>query len=317
MTASVPEDTNRIRSIDGMAARIRSPSSTSRGDVAPRANPSRAASRTASTTAGTAWPRIAGPQDADVVEVPAAVDVPDARAPAGVEDERRPPDGAERPDRAVDAAREQVLGVLAQRRLAAAGRRTGPPWRAPDLGQSCQASRAQVARSAAAYVITKPAPARRIAVVDSVRARRRSSQPRCAAASIDANSPLTWYAPIGTSNRGAGRGQDVQRRQRRLDQQHVRALGHVDRHLAHRLAGVGRVHLVAAPVTERGRGARGVPERAVERRGGLRGVGEDRRRPAKPPASRPRRIAATWPSIIPLGATMSAPASAWEAAVRA
>ena len=63
MTASVPDDTKRIRSIDGIAARIRSPSSTSRGPVAPSANPSRAASRTASTTAGAPWPRIAGPQD--------------------------------------------------------------------------------------------------------------------------------------------------------------------------------------------------------------------------------------------------------------
>ncbi len=63
MTASVPDETKRSRWMDGIAARIRSPSSTSRGPVAPRANPSSAASRTASTTAGAAWPRIAGPQE--------------------------------------------------------------------------------------------------------------------------------------------------------------------------------------------------------------------------------------------------------------
>ena len=50
---------------------------------------------------------------------------------------------------------------------------------------------------------------------------------------------------------GAGGGQDVQRGHRRLDQQHVRALGDVGVHLAHGLAAVRRVHLVAAPVAER------------------------------------------------------------------
>ncbi len=62
IAASVPDDVNRSRSIDGSAARIASPSSISRGEVAPRAKPSSAAARTASTTSGWAWPRIAGPQ---------------------------------------------------------------------------------------------------------------------------------------------------------------------------------------------------------------------------------------------------------------
>ncbi len=62
MAASVPEDVKRSRSIDGIAARIASPSSISPGDVAPSANPRRAARRTASTVAGWAWPRMAGPQ---------------------------------------------------------------------------------------------------------------------------------------------------------------------------------------------------------------------------------------------------------------
>ena len=62
---------------------------------------------------------------ADVVEVPAAVGVADARPSPGVEDERRAADGAERPDRAVDAAREQVRGAGAQVGLAAVGGRAG------------------------------------------------------------------------------------------------------------------------------------------------------------------------------------------------
>ena len=38
---------------------------------------------------------------------------------------------------------------------------------------------------------------------------------------------------------------------------------------------------------------------------------------AKPPPSSAARMAPTWPSIIPDGATMSAPASAWASAMRA
>src|SRR5450759_3515349 len=63
IAASVPLEVKRRRSIEGIAARTSSPSSTSRGDVAPSANPSSAAARTASTTSGRAWPRSAGPHE--------------------------------------------------------------------------------------------------------------------------------------------------------------------------------------------------------------------------------------------------------------
>src|SRR5438309_29857 len=49
--------------------------------------------------------------------------------------------------------------------------------------------------------MTMPAPARAIAVSDSRMAPRLSIQPRCAAASIIAASPLTWYAASGRSKR--------------------------------------------------------------------------------------------------------------------
>ena len=63
MTASVPDDVNRSRSIDGIAARIASPSSISSGLVAPSASPIADGSLTiASITVGCACPRIAGPQ---------------------------------------------------------------------------------------------------------------------------------------------------------------------------------------------------------------------------------------------------------------
>ncbi len=63
ITASVPDEVNRSRSIDGMAVRMASPSSISRGCVAPSAKPLVAARVTASTTVGWACPRIAGPHD--------------------------------------------------------------------------------------------------------------------------------------------------------------------------------------------------------------------------------------------------------------
>src|SRR5712692_6632806 len=62
-------------------------------------------------------------------------------------------------------------------------------------------SRSHVAASAEKYVITVPAPARTMAVSDSSTAPRRSTQPRSAAASIIAASPLTWYAASGRSKR--------------------------------------------------------------------------------------------------------------------
>ena len=61
MTASVPDEVNRIRSMDGIAERIASPSSISAGFVAPRARPSATRLAIAAVTAGWACPRIAGP----------------------------------------------------------------------------------------------------------------------------------------------------------------------------------------------------------------------------------------------------------------
>src|SRR5581483_7135925 len=70
---------------------------------------------------------------------------------------------------------------------------------------------------------------------------------------------------------------DVEVGQRRLDHQHVGALGDVELAFAQRLAHVAGVHLVAAPVAERRRAAGDVAERAVERGGELRRVRDDRR----------------------------------------
>ena len=64
MAASVPEDTNRTISTDGRAETTSSASSTSPSVGAPNEVPSAAAETTAATTAGWAWPRISGPQDA-------------------------------------------------------------------------------------------------------------------------------------------------------------------------------------------------------------------------------------------------------------
>ncbi len=50
----------------------------------------------------------------------------------------------------------------------------------------------------------------------------------------------------------------------------------VEQRLAHCLAAVGGVHLVAAAIAERGRRAGGLAEGPVEGRGELGGVGEDR-----------------------------------------
>ena len=63
MTASVPDETMRSFSIDGISARTSSASSVSRAVGAPKVRPCLQASRTAATTAGWAWPRIAGPQE--------------------------------------------------------------------------------------------------------------------------------------------------------------------------------------------------------------------------------------------------------------
>src|SRR3712207_8377471 len=57
---------------------------------------------------------------------------------------------------------------------------------------------------------------------------------------------------------------DVQVGQGRLDHDRVGTLGEVLRHLAQRLVGVGRVHLVGRAVAELRRTLGRLPERAVE-----------------------------------------------------
>ena len=85
------------------------------------------------------------------------------------------------------------------------------------------------------------------------------------------------------------RGADhVEVRQRRLDHDHVGALGDVELALAQRLADVGGIHLVAAPVAERRRRVGRLAERPVERGGVLGRVGDDRRLRAAPRGSRRR-----------------------------
>ena len=63
IAASVPEETSRTISTDGTASTISAASSTSRSVGAPKLVPSRAASVTASTVSGSAWPNTSGPQD--------------------------------------------------------------------------------------------------------------------------------------------------------------------------------------------------------------------------------------------------------------
>ena len=63
MVASVPEDTSRIRSSEGNAACSASPRAISRSVEAPKVVPSAAALRMASSTSGSACPRISGPHD--------------------------------------------------------------------------------------------------------------------------------------------------------------------------------------------------------------------------------------------------------------
>ncbi len=63
MVASVPELTRRTISTEGSMAQISSAMSTSLSVGAPKDRPFKAASRTASTIAGWAWPAMAGPQE--------------------------------------------------------------------------------------------------------------------------------------------------------------------------------------------------------------------------------------------------------------
>ena len=108
---------------------------------------------------------------------------------------------------------------------------------------------------------------------------------------------------------------DVQVRAGRLDHQDVGTLLDVERHLAQRLARVRRVHLVAAAVAE---GRRAIaPPRGTGRRSAEAYLTAYERIgvftwPLRP---RARRIAATRPSIMSEGATMSAPASPCDSAI--
>ena len=63
IVASVPELTSRTCSTGSTRAMISSASSISASVGAPKDSPCPAAARTASTTAGCAWPRIIGPHE--------------------------------------------------------------------------------------------------------------------------------------------------------------------------------------------------------------------------------------------------------------
>ncbi len=83
-------------------------------------------------------------------------------------------------------------------------------------------------------------------------------------------------------------------------------------HLVHRLARVGRVHLISAAVAELRRGFRRPRERARKTRRRTWPRRPESRSSRNPFASSAARIAATRPSIMSDGATMSAPARACE-----
>ena len=122
--------------------------------------------------------------------------------------------------------------------------------------------------------------------------------------------------PSGTASRSFARADHVEVGERRLHHHDVGALVDVGRDLAERLVGVRAGPLVARAVAEPRRALGRLAERPVERGRVLRRVGQDRRRRSSPPPSSAARIAPTWPSIIPLGATMWAPASACATAIR-
>ena len=97
----MPEETSRTCSIDGTASAISAASSTSRSVGAPKLVPARAASRTASTVSGSAWPKIERPPGLHPVEQPAAVGRLEVGALAASDEERLvDADRAHRADRA-------------------------------------------------------------------------------------------------------------------------------------------------------------------------------------------------------------------------
>ena len=161
----------------------------------------------------------------------------------------------------------------------------------------------------------KSAPARRIEVSDSRIARSRSIHPFCAAAMIMLNSPLTWYAPNRHSRTGRRACRIMSRYgMRRLHHDHVRAFFQIQFDFAHRLPRVRRDpsgscagRQTAASIRPPRERAHRTPTRISPHRKGS----ECSHNPAPSSAF---RIAATRPSIMSLGRTMSAPPRAWETA---
>ena len=142
-------------------------------------------------------------------------------------------------------------------------------------------------------------------------------------------------------DRVGDRSDDIEIADRRLHHHHVGALGDVELRLAHRLRRrPGRVLLVRRAIAELRRALGRVAERAVERRGVLRGVGEDRdvgeavavqgrsgsRRPGRPSSRsarphgrrprpgrpRSRRTARAWRRCRPRRPTVSRPQWPWS-----
>ena len=123
----------------------------------------------------------------------------------------------------------------------------------------------------------RSAPARLMAVRCSRATASPSIQPRSAAALIIEYSPDTWYAATGRSTSARAAGDHVEVGEGGLHHDDVGALGDVGADLGQRLAAVARVLLVALAVAAVGdRDVDRVAERAVERRGVLGRVGEDR-----------------------------------------
>src|SRR5215217_7235333 len=107
------------------------------------------------------------------------------------------------------------------------------------------------------------APARFMPVSASRTTARSSSQPFWAAAMIIAYSPLTLYTATGTFVVSYDPANDVEIRQGGLDHDNVRSLLDIQLDFEECFVGVGRVHLVAAPVAEGGCALGGLPERSV------------------------------------------------------
>ena len=63
MDASVPDEVMRIISAEGIRSTTSAASSTSASVGAPKLVPAAAATSTAATTSGWAWPAISGPHD--------------------------------------------------------------------------------------------------------------------------------------------------------------------------------------------------------------------------------------------------------------